>query len=94
MAIFRRGSRFSNSRLGESRGETIIFPRFINYNSIESVGVIEIDSKNEFRKDLISLTAYGRDDLGWHIMAFNQLNHPRELIAGITLNIPRAEGII
>jgi hypothetical protein len=94
MAIFNRGSRFSGGRYGESQGEEVVFPKFINYSTLEPISYVEITAGMVHRPDLISIEAYGRNDLGYHIMAFNLIDHPKDLTAGLTLKIPPVRGVL
>lgn len=95
MANFQQGSRFLGGRIGKTFNDTtVVFPKFIDYTSLKPVSFIVISANNAFRDDLISLEAYDRPDLGWHIMAFNFIDHPKDLKAGLTLKVPPVRGVV
>ena len=95
MATFLKGSRFKNGSIYQfERNIQTIFPIDINYNLVDSIGTVTITAGMAHRPDLVSLRAYRRSDLGWHIMDFNLLDSPDQLTAGLTLSIPSLEGII
>ena len=53
-----------------------------------------ITPKYEYRPDLVSNDLYGRDDLGWFIMQYNNLiDVNEEFILGTTLTLPSASRI-
>jgi hypothetical protein len=93
MANFSKTSRLNRSIKGTYREKTVVFPRFIDYTLIGSVGTLVIGPDIVNRPDLISQRSYTRSDLGWFIMAYNQIDHVKDLTVGRTINIPDTRGI-
>lgn len=94
MANYTSGSRYRKASYGTFRGEEVVYPKIIDFNSIGAIGTYTVTSRSEYRSDLISVDVYGRPDLGWIVMAYNQIDHPKDLVAGTTLKIPSAQGIL
>jgi hypothetical protein len=93
MANFSKTSRLNKGIKGTYRNNTVVYPRFVDYTTLQSVGSIVLGPDIVYRPDLISLRAYNRSDLGWFIMGFNNIDHIRDLSVGETLNIPDTRGI-
>ncbi len=94
MAEFKQGSRFIGATPGTFQGNSVLFPRRIDYKAIGFVTSHTIKPGQQFREDLISQDVYLRDDLGWHIMAANKLDSISQLKTGVVLGIPPIIGII
>lgn len=94
MANYTSGSRYRKANYGTFRGKEVVYPKIVDYNSISAIGTYTVTARSEYRSDLISVEVYGRPDLGWIIMAYNQIDHPKDLVAGKTLKIPPAQGIL
>ena len=90
---FRKSSRFAGGTVGRFKNKTVVYEKVIDYNSLDTVANHKITAGQEFREDLISLDVYGRSDLGDHIMRYNQIDEPKFLKAGVTLEIPAVIGI-
>lgn len=94
MANYTSGSRYKNAFYGTFRNEEVVYPKTIDFNKIPSIGTYTVTARTEFRSDLVSVEVYGRPDLGWIIMSYNQLDHPNNLVAGLSLRVPSAQGIL
>lgn len=94
MAKYSSGSRFRKAEYGTFRNKSVVYAKTIDYSLFESVNTYTVTSGAEFRPDLVSVAVYGRPDLGWIIMAYNQFDHSNELTAGRTLKVPSAQGIL
>ena len=94
MADYKQGSRYTGAKFGTFSGKTVVFPKYTDPRSLTFAKFIEIEPGDEYREDLISLKAYGRDDLGWIIMMANDIDHPKDLRVGKQLGVPRVRGIL
>jgi len=94
MADFNQGSRFKRGSEGTFQGKTVVFPQSIDYSQLTFTKFHTITAGQEFRPDLISQEIYLRNDLGWHIMAANNIDAVESLTAGKTIGIPPVIGII
>ena len=53
-----------------------------------------VDASKKYRPDLLALEIYGTPTLYWVILSCNNLKHPLELEAGLTIRIPNISRII
>lgn len=94
MAVFTNGSRFKRGIEGTFRDQAVIYPEQINFSLLPIQTSYTINNRTAFRPEYISLEIYGRSDLGWILMSFNNIDHVKDLYQGRTIRVPNIQGLI
>jgi hypothetical protein len=91
MALFRRGSRYTNSTfsLGPDNNEFLLLRKIISIPKSGQDVYITVEERFLKRPDIISQITYGRPDLWWVIFDINDIRQPLfDLKIGQLLRIP------
>ncbi len=62
--------------------------------SITVYTLYQVQQHERMAIDLISLTAYGTDEFWWHIMAYNGITRPSQIIEGLDLRLPNKADLV
>jgi hypothetical protein len=62
--------------------------------SIATYSDYAVSQHERMALDLISINAYGTDVYWWHIMVYNGITRPSQVIEGLMLRIPNVDDLI